>query len=196
MRHILLLSAAALVIAACGGSGDSEPDASNAPAPAQQSAPIEEPAAAVDDAAMTETPTEEAPSATEEAIEAAADEAETDMTAALAALPAPYNEADLANGNRQFRRCASCHTIAEGARNLVGPNLHGLFSRNAGEVEGFSYSAAVRDSGIDWSPEHLDSWLQDPRGYIPGNRMSFVGLREANDRRDVIAYLMIETAAE
>lgn len=184
MRHILLLSAAAFALTACGGSGGSEPAASNAPA--QQSAPVEEPAPAA-----TGTPT-----ATEDAIEAAAGEAETDMSAALAALPAPYSEADLANGRRQFRRCSSCHTIAEGARNLVGPNLHGLFSRHAGEVEGFNYSAAVRDSGIEWSPEHLDSWLSDPRGYIPGNRMSFVGLREANDRRDVIAYLMIETAAE
>ena len=186
MRHILLLSAAAFALTACGGSGDSEPAASNTPAPAARSAPAEDPAPAAG-----ETPTE-----TGDAIEAAADEAETDMTAALAALPAPYSEADLANGRRQFRRCSSCHTIAEGARNLVGPNLHGLFSRNAGEVEGFNYSAAVRDSGIEWSPEHLDSWLQDPRGYIPGNRMSFVGLRDANDRRDVIAYLMIETAAE
>ena len=180
MRHILLLSAAALALTACGGSGDSEPAASGTPAPATQSAP-----------AAHDTPSE-----TEDAIEAAADEAETDMTAALAALPAPYSEADLANGRRQFRRCASCHTIAEGARNLVGPNLYGLFSRHAGELEGFNYSAAVRESGIEWSPEHLDSWLSDPRGYIPGNRMSFVGLRDANDRRDVIAYLMIETAAE
>ena len=192
MRHILLLSAAALALTACGGSGDNEPAASSTPAPATQSAPADDPAQSDDPAqAATETPTE-----TADAIEAAADEAETDMSAALAALPAPYSEADLANGRRQFRRCASCHTIAEGARNLVGPNLHGLFSRNAGEVEGFNYSAAVRESGIDWSPEHLDSWLQDPRGYIPGNRMSFVGLRDANDRRDVIAYLMIETAAE
>lgn len=185
MRHILLLSAAVFVLTACGGSGDSEPAASGTPAPATQSAAVEDP-----------DPASEEPTQTEDAIEAAANEAETDMAAALAALPAPYSEADLANGRRQFRRCSSCHTIAEDARNLVGPNLHGLFSRSAGEVEGFNYSAAVRDSGIEWSPEHLDSWLQDPRGYIPGNRMSFVGLRDANDRRDVIAYLMIETAAE
>lgn len=185
MRHILLLSAAALVLAACGGSGESEPAVTNE-APAAQSEPASQP-----------DPATGQPSADmEEAIETAADEAETDMSAALAALPAPYSNADLANGRRQFRRCASCHTVEEGGPNRVGPNLHGLFSRGAGEAEGFNYSPALINSEIEWTPEHLDAWLADPRGYIPGNRMSFVGLREEADRRDVIAYLMIEAAAD
>ncbi|MEE2567729.1 c-type cytochrome [Hyphobacterium marinum] len=121
------------------------------------------------------------------------EDAAQDMATRLAALPAPYSEADLANGARQFRRCTSCHTIGEGGPHRVGPNLHGLFRRTAGEAEGFNYSPALREAGFDWTPDHLDAWLADPRGYIPGNRMSFVGLRDADDRRDVIAYLLLET---
>lgn len=173
MKRFAVL-ASCLVLAACGD-GPADP-AAETPTPAsipsdtgepqQQEQPVSDPI--VEDAAAN-------------------------MAERLAALPAPYSQADLANGARQFRRCTSCHTIGEGGPHRVGPNLHGLFRRAAGEAEGFNFSTALRESDIDWSPEHLNEWLADPRGYIPGNRMSFVGLRDADDRRDVIAYLMLET---
>lgn len=117
-----------------------------------------------------------------------------DDTTALAALPGVYAQADLSSGRRIFRLCAACHTLTESGRHLVGPNLHGMFERGVGEVEGFNYSPALRSADFEWTPEQLDAWLADPRGFLPGNRMSFVGLNSETDRRDVIAWMLIETA--
>ena len=121
------------------------------------------------------------------------DDAE-DTAKALAALPAPYNTADLENGQRKFVLCRSCHTIVEGGANMTGPNLHGLFGRTAGSVEKFNYSDGVKAAGFIWDPSHLDKWLADPRGYIPGNRMTFVGIKDPQDRNDLIAYLLVKTS--
>tara|TARA_R110002096_G_scaffold288879_1_gene482843 strand:- start:570 stop:1073 length:504 start_codon:yes stop_codon:yes gene_type:complete len=102
--------------------------------------------------------------------------------------------ADLANGQRQFRRCQSCHTLNEGGRHTVGPNLHDVIDHPAASAAGFSYSRALRESGLVWDLETLDAWIENPRELVPGNRMSFVGLRNAEDRRDVIAYMAATTA--
>lgn len=122
------------------------------------------------------------------------DEAAEHAKKALAALPAPYNTADLENGQRKFALCRSCHTITEGGPNMTGPNLYGVFGRTAGTAEKFNYSDAVKAAGFKWDAAHLDKWLADPRADLPGNRMTFVGLKDPKDRTDVIAYLMIETA--
>ncbi|MBN8552867.1 MAG: cytochrome c family protein [Caulobacterales bacterium] len=113
--------------------------------------------------------------------------------AVLASLPAPYNEGDLENGRRTFARCRSCHTLAEGGGNMTGPNLWGVFGRPAGSVEGFRYSEAVQNADFDWDAEHLDGWLAAPREFLPGNRMAFAGVPDESDRRDLIAYLKVET---
>jgi cytochrome c len=106
----------------------------------------------------------------------------------------PYVSANLSNGARVWRSCQSCHTLPEGARHLVGPNLHGLFDRQVGGAEAFRYSDALTDADFVWTPALLDQWLANPRDFLPGNRMSFAGLRQAEDRRDLIAYLAAETA--
>jgi cytochrome c len=117
-----------------------------------------------------------------------------DTNTALAALPAPFNAADLANGKKKFVQCSSCHTIKEGGANLTGPNLHGIFGKKIGEVPEFKYSEAAQAADFVWDGHKLDEWLTKPRDFLPGTKMSFPGMKEANDRRDVIAYLMIETA--
>ena len=114
-------------------------------------------------------------------------------TALLAALPAPWNEADLDNGRRVFARCRSCHTIAEGGPNMTGPNLYGMFGRQAGAVPGFNYSTAVKDAGFLWDGARLDQWLENPRTFLRGTKMSFAGIPDATDRRDVVAFLKVET---
>jgi cytochrome c len=117
-----------------------------------------------------------------------------EMQARIAALPAPYNEATYEAGRRVFAQCRSCHTIDEGAGNRVGPNLHGVFGREIGSVEGFNYSQPVQDANFVWDADHLDHWLQNPQSFLPGNRMAFAGVRDETQRRDLIAYLMAETA--
>ena len=111
----------------------------------------------------------------------------------LAALPAPYNEGDLENGRRAFARCRSCHTVGKDGADMTGPNLHGVFGRKAGDRPRYSYSSAMRQADFTWDAETLDHWLQNPRTFLPGNKMSFPGLPDATDRRDVIAFLKVET---
>ena len=111
----------------------------------------------------------------------------------LAALPAPYNQGDLDNGRRVFARCRSCHTVTEGGPNMTGPNLYGVFGRQAGTAPNFNYSTAVKNAGFTWDAEKLDHWLENPRTFLQGTKMSFAGLPDATDRRDVIAWLKVET---
>lgn len=114
-------------------------------------------------------------------------------TALLASLPAPYDAADLDNGRRVFARCRSCHTLTEGGPNMTGPNLYGVFGRPAGAHPDFNYSTAVKQAGFVWDAERLDHWLENPRTFLKGTKMSFAGIPDAQDRRDVIAFLKVET---
>ena len=114
-------------------------------------------------------------------------------TVDLSFLPAPFSEANYDAGRRQFRRCGSCHTVTADSGNRVGPNLYGLFGRQIGTAENFDYSTTLENADFIWTGEQLDAWLTNPREFLPGNRMSFVGLRNEEDRRDVIGYLMYET---
>ena len=102
---------------------------------------------------------------------------------------------DLANGARQFSKCKVCHTINEGGRNKVGPNLFGIVDRPAASKEGFRYSAPLKKSGIIWDEETLNTWINNPRTTVPGTSMSFVGIRDEKSRRDLLAYLLRETAS-
>jgi len=124
---------------------------------------------------------------------AAPEMSEAEKQALLASLPAPYNTADLANGEAKFALCRSCHTITPGGANMTGPNLHGVFGRKAAQVDKFRYSEALKTSGIVWDASHLDQWLAKPMTYLPGTKMSFAGVKDEKDRIDLIAFLMVET---
>ena len=103
-------------------------------------------------------------------------------------ISAARAEGDAARGEAQFKECAACHKLAAGV-NEVGPSLHGLFSRKAGEIADFRYSPAMKRSGVSWTPEALDKYLADPQAFIPANRMPYAGMSNAADRADLIAYL-------
>ena len=135
----------------------------------------------------------ETPSGPDKAGPVAPPPTEAQMQAALLALPAPYNAADLENGRRAFARCRSCHTVALGAANMTGPNLYGVFGRQAGTQPSFNYSKPLKTAGFAWDAERLDHWLENPRTFLPGNKMSFPGLPDATDRRDLIAWLQVNT---
>lgn len=112
----------------------------------------------------------------------------------LTSLPAPYNGADLANGKSKFALCQSCHTLPEGGANMTGPNLWRIVGAEAGEGrDGFKFSDALKAAHITWTPDKLDTWITKPQDMVPGTKMSFVGLKDAKDREDVIAYVMVET---
>ena len=123
----------------------------------------------------------------------AREKTDAERQALLASLPAPYSDGDLENGRRVFARCRSCHTIVEGGPNMTGPNLCGVFGRTAGTHQGYNYSNAVRQAGFVWDAERLDQWLTRPRDFLPGNKMSFAGIPMPDERRDLIAYLKVET---
>jgi cytochrome c len=97
-------------------------------------------------------------------------------------------EGDPAAGERVFRQCQACHVV-DAEQNRVGPHLVGIFGREAGAVDGFNYSPAMANSGIVWDDDTIGEYLADPRGYIPGNRMAFAGLRNPEQIADVIAYM-------
>lgn len=157
-------AATALTLSACGGGAD------------EPAAPAEG-----DDAAAEE---EAAPAAEEDAAEAPApDNVETMDGTTLASFTA-----DASAGETVFMQCSACHVVEEGV-NRIGPSLYGIVGREAGTVEGYNYSEANANSGITWSPEKLFQYLEDPQRVIPGTKMAFAGLKDGQDRADIIAYL-------
>lgn len=97
-----------------------------------------------------------------------------------------------ARGQKLFGACKACHEIGVGARHKVGPHLDGVIGRIAGSIEGFRYSSALKaagEGGLTWTTEKLDGYLEKPKDFVPGNRMSFRGMPEKSDRDDLIAFL-------
>src|SRR5580692_12838482 len=101
------------------------------------------------------------------------------LLAFVAALtPASAIAADVAAGQAIFARCKICHTVEAGGRSGVGPNLHGIFGRKAGSLDGFTYSEAMKNSGITWDDDTIRQYLNDPKNFIPGNKMAFPGIKD------------------
>lgn len=99
---------------------------------------------------------------------------------------------DAAAGEAVFKKCMTCHAVGDNARNKVGPVLNGIVGRTAGTVPEFRYSEAMvkaGEGGLTWTPENLAKYLHEPKEFVPGNKMSFAGLKEETDIANVIAYL-------
>ena len=107
----------------------------------------------------------------------------------LLALPAAAKAQDVAAGERSFNKCRACHQVGEGAKNLVGPTLNGLFGRKAGTVEGYTYTEANKNSGITWDEPVFAEYIKDPKGKIPGTKMVFAGIRNEKEIADLTAFL-------
>ena len=96
---------------------------------------------------------------------------------------------DATNGKTLFARCAICHKVTKDGGNGLGPNLFGVAGRKAGTAAGFAYSDAMKKSGITWTEDKLAAYIADPKGTVPGNRMSFAGVNGPAQAGDVAAYL-------
>lgn len=129
--------------------------------------------------AAAEDTTETAEAA--DAVESAQDTADAGGLAALAS-------ADIENGQRVWRQCAACH-VHDAEQNRGGPHLVGIIGRDIGAAEGWRYSRALSEHGGEWSVDALLAWLENPDSYIPGNQMAFRGLRDEQDRIDVLGFL-------
>lgn len=110
------------------------------------------------------------------------------LLVSAAANPASAQESDAATGQKLFqRRCGACHQI-DTARNGVGPHLQGIVGRTAGTVPGVNYSTGLREAGITWSAETMETFLADPATMVRGTRMT-QRFSNAEERRAIIAFL-------
>jgi len=161
MNRNFLMGAAALVsLATLSACGGGAGSDANAPA-------AQEPAAAP----AAETPVAEAPAA------------DAGATMEFASMTT-----DVAAGEKVFALCRSCHVLDEGV-NRVGPSLYNVVGRTSGQVAGYSYSDANKGSGVVWTTDALFKYLENPKAFIPGTKMAFPGIKDAQDRANLVAYL-------
>ena len=96
---------------------------------------------------------------------------------------------DLATGEKVFKKCAACHSIAKGGKNNIGPALYNVVGRQTGGISDYKYSKALSSYGKEWTFEELNGYLIKPAKWIKGTKMAFAGLRKEKDRASVILYL-------
>ena len=179
MKRNFLMGAAALAglvtLSACGGGAGGD---ANAPA--------------AEETAAAPAAEEAAPAAEEAAPAEATDVAATETAAAGAGLQLAGLTGDPAKGEKTFALCRSCHVLEEGV-NRVGPSLYNIVGRKSGTVAGFNYSEANKNSGVTWTTDVLYEYLKDPKGFMPGTKMAFPGIKNDQDRANLVAYLDSQT---
>ena len=110
------------------------------------------------------------------------------LAVSLAAGPA-FADGDAAKGEKVFKKCKACHTIEQGGKNKVGPNLFGIVGKKSASVEGYKYSKAMQNADLTWDDATLSEYLKKPKAFVKGTKMSFAGLKKESDRENLIAYL-------
>ena len=108
--------------------------------------------------------------------------------AQILATDAARAEGDAARGQMLYADCVVCHSVERGVHG-IGPSLYDIIGRRAGEVAEYRYSRALRNSGLTWTAEALDTFIGDPQATVPANRMPYSGMTDAGERADLIAYL-------
>lgn len=177
----------ALTLAACSGSETATEDTA-APEAAAVTAPDAAAPMASEDAASAVAATEEPVADPAEVAEIAA-KATPEPAPAKAAPPVAevVKVAEL-SPPASYGRCAVCHTANKGGENKLGPNLYGVYGSAAAQGS-FAYSEALKGAGLKWDEATLHTWLENPRAMVPGNRMSFPGIKDAGKRQEIIDFL-------
>ena len=111
------------------------------------------------------------------------------LAAATVMLTGAARAQDVAAGEQSFKKCLPCHSIGEGAKNKVGPELNGIDGRHSGTAPGYSYSEANKKSGITWDKTQFLEYIKDPRVKIPGTKMIFPGIKNEKEAESLWAYL-------
>ena len=111
------------------------------------------------------------------------------LAVATAMLTGAARAQDAAAGEQSFKKCLPCHSIGEGAKNKVGPELNGIDGRHSGTAPGYSYSEANKKSGITWGKAQFLEYIKDPRAKIPGTKMIFPGIKNEKEAESLWAYL-------
>jgi cytochrome c2 len=163
-------------------------------APAEPEAPVEaaapaEPEAPVETAAPAEpeAPVETVATEPEAPVETAAPaEPEVPAVSGIAALLAA---ADIDAGAKVSKKCAACHSFSKDGKNKVGPNLWDIVGKAIGGGAGYKYSGALAEMGGDWTYDNLDAFLTKPKDFAAGTKMSFSGIKGAEDRANLIAFM-------
>ena len=101
--------------------------------------------------------------------------------------------ADLAAGKKIFKKCKVCHSLKEGGKHKIGPNLFGVMGRTSGTAKKFKYSKAMKGAAITWDEGTLTEYLTKPKAFIPGNKMAFPGLKKPEQIENVIAFISENT---
>jgi cytochrome c len=107
----------------------------------------------------------------------------------LAAMAQMAQAQDVAAGEQSFKKCYPCHSVGEGAKNKVGPELNGIDGRHSGSAADYKYSDANKNSGITWDEAQFLDYIKDPRAKIPGTKMIFPGIKNEPEAKNLWAYL-------
>ena len=99
-------------------------------------------------------------------------------------------DVDVDAGKKVFRKCNVCHTLEEGGKKKIGPNLFGIMGRQSGTFEGFKYSKAMKTAAVTWNVDTLTQYLSNPKAFIPGNKMAFPGIKKPEQIENVITYII------
>jgi cytochrome c len=96
---------------------------------------------------------------------------------------------DVAAGKTSFNKCMVCHSIGEGAKNKIGPELNGLDGRKSGTAPDYNYSDANKNSGVTWNEAQFKEYIRDPKAKIPGTKMAFAGIKNDKEVNDLWAFI-------
>jgi len=111
------------------------------------------------------------------------------LVAWIGAFPTLAMAQDVSAGEKSFNKCRACHQVGETAKNGVGPVLNGLFGRKAGSAAGYRFSEANMRSGITWDEAVFADFIKDPKAKIPGTKMSFAGIKNEQEIKDLVAFI-------